>query len=108
LNTLDWASILSLTSPSKTEILTSIRSLPLFGWAGGAEKMDNLNLVVKFMVAGDSRLQVKSASRIKVDGRGGLLLYDAQGGGVETIELGALKSFCLQQVPYACAGQALV
>jgi hypothetical protein len=70
--------------------------------------MDNLNLVVKFTVAGDSRLQVKSASRIKVDGRGGLLLYDAQGGGVETIELGALKSFCLQQVPYACAEQALV
>ena len=70
--------------------------------------MDNLNLVVKFTVAGDSRLQVKSASRIKVDGRGGLLLYDAQSGGVETIELGALKSFCLQQVPYACAGRALV
>jgi hypothetical protein len=70
--------------------------------------MDNLNLVVKFTVAGDSRLQVKSASRIKVDGRGGLLLYDAQGGGVETIELGALKSFGLQQVSYACAGRALV
>ena len=67
--------------------------------------MDNLNLVVKFMVAGDSRLQVKSASRIKVDGRGGLLLYDAQGGGIETIQLGALKSFCLQQVPFACEGQ---
>ena len=72
----------------------------------GAEKMDNLNLVVKFMVAGDSQLQVKSASRIKVDGRGGLLLYDAQGGGVETIQLGALKSFCLQQVQYACAEAA--
>ena len=68
--------------------------------------MDNLNLVVKFMVAGDSRLQVKSASRIKVDGRGGLLLYDAQGGGVETIQLGALESFCLQQVPYDCAEAA--
>jgi hypothetical protein len=49
---------------------------------------------------------VKSASRIKVDGRGGLLLYDAQGGGVETIQLGALESFCLQQVPYACAEAA--
>jgi hypothetical protein len=52
--------------------------------------MDNLNLVVKFMLAADGLLQVKGASRIKVDGRGGLLLYDAQGGSVETIQLGEL------------------
>ena len=69
--------------------------------------MDNLNLVVKFMVAGDSQLQVKGASRIKVDGRGGLLLYDTRGERVETIELGALKSFCLQQVRRACAEAAV-
>jgi hypothetical protein len=60
--------------------------------------MDNLNLVVKFMLAGDGRLHVKGAARIKVDGRGGLQLFDAHGGAVETIELGALKSFCLQRV----------
>ena len=41
---------------------------------------------------------MKGAARIKVDGRGGLLLYDTQGEGVETIALGALKSLCLQQV----------
>jgi len=69
--------------------------------------MDNLNLVVKFMMAGDGLLQVKGATRIKVDGRGGLLLYDAQGGGVETIELGALQSLCLQQVRRTCAPSAL-
>jgi hypothetical protein len=44
--------------------------------------MDNLNLVVKFMLAGDAQLHVKGAARIKVDGRGGLLLYGAQGGAV--------------------------
>jgi aerobic-type carbon monoxide dehydrogenase small subunit (CoxS/CutS family) len=60
--------------------------------------MDDLNLVVKFMLAGDAQLHVKGAARIKVDGRGGLLLYGAQGGAVETIELGAQKSFRLQQV----------
>ena len=65
--------------------------------------MDNLNLVVKFTLAGDGRLQVKGATRIKVDGRGGLLLYDAQGEGVETIELGALQSLRLQQVRRTCA-----
>ena len=60
--------------------------------------MDNPNLVVEFMLAGDGRLHVKGAARIKVDGRGGLLLYDAQGGTVETIEMGALKTFHLQHV----------
>jgi hypothetical protein len=60
--------------------------------------MENLNLVVKFMLAADGRLQVKGASRIKVDGRGGLLLYDAEGGSVETIVLGAVQSLCLQRV----------
>ena len=68
--------------------------------------MDNLNLIVKFMLAGDGRLQVKGATRIKVDGRGGLLLYDAQGEGVETIELGALQSLRLQQVRRTCAVSA--
>jgi hypothetical protein len=68
--------------------------------------MDDLNLVVKFVLAGDGGLQVKGASRIKVDGRGGLLLYDTRGEGVETIKLGSLKSLCLQQVRRACVGAA--
>ena len=68
--------------------------------------MDNLNLVVKFKQAGDGHLQVKGASRIKVDGRGGLLVYDSQGEGCETIELGSLTSFCLQQVRRACVEAA--
>ena len=67
--------------------------------------MDNLNLVVKFMLAGDGLLQVKGATRIKFDGRGGLLLYDAQGGS-ETIELGALQSLCLHQVRRTCGVSA--
>ena len=64
--------------------------------------MDDLNLVLKFRLAGDSRVQVKGASRIKVDGRGGLLVYDAKGEGVETIALGSLTSFCVQQVRRVC------
>ncbi len=66
-----------------------------------------MNLVVKFILAGDGRLHVKSAARIKVDGRGGLLLYDAQGGAVETIELGALKAFRLQRVRHLNAAPAV-
>ena len=69
--------------------------------------MDNLNLVVKFMLAADGLLQVKGASRIKVDGRGGLLLYDAQGGSVETIQLGGVQSLSLQRVRRTCAESAV-
>ena len=66
---------------------------------GAVREMDDLNLVVKFVVAGDGGLQVKGASRIKVDGRGGLLLYDTQGEGVETIEeLNALRDMGARQV----------
>jgi hypothetical protein len=68
--------------------------------------MDNLNLIVKFMLAGDGQVHVKGATRIKVDGRGGLLLYDTQGG-AETIELGALNSIRLQQMRHACAESAV-
>ena len=66
-----------------------------------------VQLVVKFMLAGDGRLHVEGVARIKVDGRGGLLLYDAQGGTVETIELGALKSIRLQQMRHVYAESAI-
>ena len=49
--------------------------------------MDNLNLKVRFILAGDGRPHVRRAARIKVD-NGGLLLYDAHSGAVETIKLG--------------------
>jgi len=68
--------------------------------------MDNSNLVVRFMLAGDGRPHVRHAARIKV-GDGGLLLYDALGRAVETIELRALQSFCLQWVGSANADSAL-
>lgn len=60
--------------------------------------MENLNLVLKFKLAGDGQLQVKGAARIKVDGKGGLMLYDPQGGAAETIDLGQLRSLCIQPV----------
>ena len=65
--------------------------------------MDNLNLILKFKVAGDANLHVKGAARIKVDGRGGLMLYDAQGGPAEMISLHSLQSFCIQLMNPSCA-----
>ena len=60
--------------------------------------MDNLNLILKFKLAGDDRLHVKGAARIRVDGRGALMLYNMQSRAVETIDLRTLRSFCIQQV----------
>jgi hypothetical protein len=60
--------------------------------------MENLNLVLKFKLARDRRLHVKCAARIKVDGRGGLLFYDAKGGPAEYIDLRDLQSFRIQPV----------
>jgi hypothetical protein len=56
--------------------------------------MRDLNLVMRFTLAGDGRPHVRHASRIKV-GQGGLLLYDEQGIAVETIQPAALESFQL-------------
>jgi hypothetical protein len=58
--------------------------------------MNDLNLVVKYTVAGDSRVHVKGAARIKVDGRGGLTLYDPESGRSEQVELGQLQSLKIQ------------
>ena len=57
--------------------------------------MHDLKLVLKFRLAGEKQHQVRAASRIKVDGRGGLLLFGAQSEGSERIDLGRLKSLDL-------------
>ncbi len=58
--------------------------------------MKNLTLLLKFTLAGDSRLHVKHATRIKVDGRGGLMLWDVRTGMPETLDLRQLRSFIIQ------------
>jgi len=60
--------------------------------------MHDLNLVLRFRLAGENQLQIKGASRIKVDGRGGLMFYDVKSGKAERIEVGQLQSFSLQSV----------
>jgi hypothetical protein len=57
--------------------------------------MHDLNLVLKFQLAGETQFQIRGASRIKVDGRGGLLFYDVQNGTAERIDIGRLQSFSL-------------
>jgi hypothetical protein len=60
--------------------------------------MTSPNLVVTFTLAGDSRVHVRGAARIKVDGRGGLTLIDTDCGN-ESVTLGCLQSLTIQTVP---------
>lgn len=58
--------------------------------------MKNLTLLLKFKLAGDSRLHVKPATRIKIDGRGSLMLYDVRTDMAETLDLSQLQSFIIE------------
>ena len=58
--------------------------------------MKDLNLVLMFRLAGDGQMQVKGASRIKLDGRGGLMVYDSENGAAETYDLQKVQSFSIQ------------
>jgi hypothetical protein len=61
--------------------------------------MTSPNLVVTFTLAGDSRVHIRGAARIKVDGRGGLTLIDAEKGSSELVSLVCLRSLTIQAVP---------
>lgn len=59
--------------------------------------MNDFNLVVKLKLANGGGVQIKGAARIKVDGRGSLMLFDPQGG-IEAIEVGQIESFSVKHL----------
>lgn len=60
--------------------------------------MTDLNLVLKFQLAGEDQFQVRGAARIKIDGSGMLLFYDVQSGATEKIQVDRLQSFSMLSV----------
>jgi len=68
--------------------------------------MTPTNLVLTFTLAGDSRVHVRGAARIKVDGRGGLTLFDAEKGCSELVSLSRLRSLTIQAAPVSSAQPA--
>jgi hypothetical protein len=60
--------------------------------------MTSPNLVLTFTLAGDSRVHVRGAARIKVDGRGGLTIFETEKGN-ESVSLGSVQSLKIQSVP---------
>jgi len=67
---------------------------------------ENPNLILSFKLAGDNRSRVCAASRIKVDGRGSLTVYDAASGLSEKIDLSQLQSFSIHSLASALAAAA--
>jgi hypothetical protein len=65
------------------------------------------NLVLTFSLAGDERLHVRGAARIKVDGRG-LTLFDAEKGSSETVHLGSVRSLLIQSMSDTDLATAMV
>lgn len=62
------------------------------------------NLVLKYTIAGDNRVHVRGAVRIKVDGAG-VTLYRAEDGQSESVNLDCIRSLTIQSIPDlpACA-----
>jgi hypothetical protein len=61
----------------------------------GSGEMKDLNLVVMFRLSGEGDMRVKGASRIKLDGRGGLMVF-SENGTAETYALQNVQSFSIQ------------
>jgi len=57
--------------------------------------MNNVNLLLTFKWAGDAVLQARTATRIRVDGLGGLVVYDAATGEAERLPLESMNSLCI-------------
>ena len=63
------------------------------------------NLVLRYTIDGDSRVHIRGAVRIKVDGCGALTVYESEGGRTESVSLGGIRSLTIQTIsdmpPYA-------
>lgn len=68
--------------------------------------MTDLNLVVKFELISDNQLHVEAASRMKVDGQGNIILYNAAGDVMDRIAVQKLRSFTIHPVTRPHIGRA--
>lgn len=68
--------------------------------------MNDLNLVLKFKMAGDPQFHFKGATRIKIDGRGGLMLFDSASDVPEMIDTASLQAFSIHSLAHSQAALA--
>jgi len=60
--------------------------------------MDKPNLILKYTLRGEREPRIVGAARIRIDGRGGLILYSPQSGKPERISLAGMESVALQPI----------
>jgi hypothetical protein len=60
--------------------------------------MENLNLLLKFTSTGDSKLQVRVASRVTIDGSGELVVQNVGDGIAERIRVAGLSGLHFQSM----------
>lgn len=60
--------------------------------------MANLNILLKYKLAGNAELQVKSGARIQIDGQGALIIYDSGNAAPEEIQIAQLNALCIRSV----------
>ena len=59
--------------------------------------MNDLKLLLTFKLVGDAAVQARAAARIRVDGMGGLLVYDVKTGQAERIPLERMNSLSIDR-----------
>lgn len=70
---------------------------PIFVEAGGlGASMENRKLTLELKLRGDTDSRLIGAARMRVDGRGGLLLYESPGAAPMEIRLAELQSFSIR------------
>jgi hypothetical protein len=60
--------------------------------------MEDINLILKFRLSGETHFQIHGVSRIKLDGRGKLTYYDVQSHKTETVDFERLRSLSLSLI----------
>jgi hypothetical protein len=56
------------------------------------------NLVLRYKIDGDNRVHTRGAVRIRVDGCGALVVYTAEGGKAESVNLNSLQSLTIHSI----------
>jgi hypothetical protein len=67
-------------------------------WDDGMPKQDTPALILKLKGAGKTNWDIRAAVRMKLDGRGSLLYWDAETGRVVSILVETLEAFIIQPV----------
>lgn len=68
--------------------------------------MAELPLLVRFQLSGDTEFRVEPVARLKVDGCGGVVLYDREDRAIKALPIAKLERFSIHSIQQGCAVMA--